>query len=297
MRHNAVVEFQKKFAAFQTKVMEAIRLLDTVKDMPTVVERQLPTLIHFQVCEGLRKTIGEIMPQKVIAYEKYKLKEFIDFNAKFGNIAPNLEKLGQRIRLISKYALNTDKGMVPFVFGKDFTPNMPHDQASVLSGIDRMAFQYYNKTQNGDPTIFEAMYRQLQKIKQKKLWTNLDVGESFADLLVKEPEPPVVIMQQPQYDYYDEYGPEDYGHEEIPVSHVAGGRFRNVTTNKTGGGNPLQNAKLKMGTQAAGSRVAGKNYKSPDKGGEAERRRSSINSRGSNGTRGGGAVGNYTVSP
>ena len=47
MRHNAVVEFQKKFAAFQTKVMEAIRLLDTVKDMPTVVERQLPTLIHF----------------------------------------------------------------------------------------------------------------------------------------------------------------------------------------------------------------------------------------------------------
>ena len=39
MRHNAVVEFQKKFAAFQTKVMEAIRLLDTVKDMPTVVER------------------------------------------------------------------------------------------------------------------------------------------------------------------------------------------------------------------------------------------------------------------
>ena len=67
------------------------------------------------------------MPSRVIEYEKKKLKEFMDFNSKYGNVLPNLEKLCLRYRLISRYVASSDSGMVPFIYGKDYFPDMAHD--------------------------------------------------------------------------------------------------------------------------------------------------------------------------
>jgi len=79
----AVLAFQKSFQEFQKKYYETIKVLDTVKDFPRIIERVMPLLIHFQVCEGLRYTLGDVAPAKLLEFETKKLNELQEFGKKY----------------------------------------------------------------------------------------------------------------------------------------------------------------------------------------------------------------------
>ena len=62
-------------------------------------------------------------------------------------------------------------------------------------------------------SVFEHWLPRINQIKTDKEWTAEKTGIDFADLLIKEPPAPQVIMQKQNDDYDDEYGDEDYGPE------------------------------------------------------------------------------------
>ena len=104
-----------------------VKLLETVKDLPKFVERTIPLLTHFQVCEGLQKTLFDVVPYRVMNFGKTKLAELVDFNQNYLALEPNLSAFGSRIRLKSRALAAKAKGVVPFVFGQDYKPDMMHD--------------------------------------------------------------------------------------------------------------------------------------------------------------------------
>lgn len=66
-------------------------------------------------------------------------------------------------------------------------------------------------------SVFEYWLPRINQIKSDKEWTSEKTGTDFADLLIKEPPAPQIIVQKQDenddYDYDDEYGDEDYGPE------------------------------------------------------------------------------------
>ena len=63
---------------------------------------------------------------------------------------------------------------------------MPKDQVNTLSKMDqfRMSQQVKNFTED---SILENMIDKLKDIQKNKTLSNYDVGNSFAELLIKEP--------------------------------------------------------------------------------------------------------------
>jgi len=50
-------------------------MLESLKELPRIVERQIPILTHFQICEGFREVLGETLPNKILDFEKQKFGE------------------------------------------------------------------------------------------------------------------------------------------------------------------------------------------------------------------------------
>lgn len=70
MRHLDVIAFQRRFTEFQVKFTDTINLFESLKELPKAVERAVPMLIHFQICEAFRKVIPEAFPNKMLDFEK-----------------------------------------------------------------------------------------------------------------------------------------------------------------------------------------------------------------------------------
>ena len=128
--HLKVIEFQKKFVDFQVRLSECMKRIETLKYIPQMVERDIPLLVHFQICEGLRKTLDDIVPQKLSEFETNKLKEFQEFFIKYSGAEPNLKALSGRLYAKARELFRNNKQMVPFSYGKDYRPDMMHDEAN-----------------------------------------------------------------------------------------------------------------------------------------------------------------------
>ena len=137
VQHLKVQEFAKKFTEFQVKVENVTRQLDAGKELPRVIERSLPILMHFHVCEGLKATIGDIYPRKLQRFEVEKLNQIMDFHQQYSATEPNLKALSSRLRITGSYLKRAGKGMQPFVYGRDFNPSMKNDEANTLDGGQR----------------------------------------------------------------------------------------------------------------------------------------------------------------
>lgn len=109
------------------------------KEIPKTIENAVPLLVHFQISEALHSVLNDILPNKVLEYDMKKLKEITEFNQTYAQTDANLKALSSRLRLASKYFMRQEKGIVPFVYGKDYRPDMLHDQATQLSQIDRIS--------------------------------------------------------------------------------------------------------------------------------------------------------------
>ena len=118
------MEFEKRFVEFQKKFSETGRLIDNMKDLPRFLERQLPMLMHFEISTALRKVLGETLPSQVTEFEKSKLRELDRFMEMYKTSSPNLKAFTARINVIAKELLKSDRGMVPFALGKDYSPDM-----------------------------------------------------------------------------------------------------------------------------------------------------------------------------
>lgn len=79
MRHMKLIDFEKRFVEFQKKFAETSRLMDNFKDVPRFLERQLPLFMHIEISTALRAVLNETLPNKVLDFEKEKLKEIHKF--------------------------------------------------------------------------------------------------------------------------------------------------------------------------------------------------------------------------
>ena len=70
------------------------------------------------------------MPQKLSEFETNKLKEFQEFFIKYSGAEPNLKALSGRLYAKARELFRNNKQMVPFSYGKDYRPDMMHDEAN-----------------------------------------------------------------------------------------------------------------------------------------------------------------------
>ena len=95
--------------------------------------------MHFEISNALRKVLGDTLPNQVTDFEKKKLRELDRFLEMHRASSPNLKAFTFRLNVISKELLKQDRGMVPFVLGKDYSPDMTHEQSVMLSVYEKLA--------------------------------------------------------------------------------------------------------------------------------------------------------------
>lgn len=140
MQHLKLLEFQKKFIEFQTKVAEMMRKIESFKEVPKLIESRLPLLIHFQICEALHKTLNDITPSKVREFELGKLDELWEFNTQYAGAEPNLKALSSKLRVKAKEFHKQNNCVLPFIFGRDYKPDMMHDEANTITTKEKLAY-------------------------------------------------------------------------------------------------------------------------------------------------------------
>ena len=79
-----------------------------------MLERHIPLMIHFQLCEGLRKTVDDVAPSKLNDFEMTKLKELVEFQNSYSNSEPNLKAFSAKLVCKSRELYKLNKGMVAF---------------------------------------------------------------------------------------------------------------------------------------------------------------------------------------
>lgn len=57
------------------------------------MERYLPLMIHLQVSEQVHAILQQTFPQKLLKYEKSKLREILNFIDEYKNYDPNIDLL------------------------------------------------------------------------------------------------------------------------------------------------------------------------------------------------------------
>lgn len=85
------------------------------------MERSVPMLMHLQLCEGLNIVMTQDNA-KIKAFQAEKLEEIYRYTKACESNVPNINLLRKRVEVIAKYFWTKDKGLVPFVFGKDYEP-------------------------------------------------------------------------------------------------------------------------------------------------------------------------------
>ena len=90
-----------------------------------------------------------------------------------------MKLLGSKLRVKARELHTTNKGMVPFIFGRDYRPNMMPDEANKLTQVERLAISLIFKTYATD-SIVEHMVSSLKEIQQEKTLSNEECGEQFA---------------------------------------------------------------------------------------------------------------------
>ena len=66
--------------------------------------------------------------------------------------------------------------MTPFTFGKEYRPDMMHDEANVLSQMDKFGIGIRLKVNEQD-SVFEHWYARLLEIKSEKAMTVEKIGK------------------------------------------------------------------------------------------------------------------------
>ena len=113
--------------------------MDNLKDLPKFIERSIPIYMHFEISNAMRKVLGDTLPNKVLDFENAKLRELTKFLTIQQTATPNLKAFACRLNIVAKECEKQNRGMTPFVLGKDFSPDMNHEQSVMLSVFEKLA--------------------------------------------------------------------------------------------------------------------------------------------------------------
>ena len=133
-------EFQKKLNALNSAIMQMKGLEGDIRETKLFIERQLPGLIHLQLCEGLNSVAGNQLAE-LKEFEKRKLEELFYHDKDNAGKDAEIGKLRKRIQWIIGIMKGDELGAAPFVFkrNRDYWPGMKKDLVEVY-GEDKLAF-------------------------------------------------------------------------------------------------------------------------------------------------------------
>lgn len=98
--------------------MTTLMLMETdVMEIKKFLERELPLLNHYQLCEGLSKTcFTDASKAAIHQFEKEKLTELVSHCESMDLRMPRLKIYRGQIQGFGKYCKEMDTGVVPFTF-------------------------------------------------------------------------------------------------------------------------------------------------------------------------------------
>ena len=111
------MELKEKFHEFQYEIKPTLELAAKNGKTSLFVERYLPLLIHLQISEHIYAILQTTYAEKLVGYEKQKLKEILGFIKKYNGQDANLEKLIRRLMVICEYYQKQETGVDRFHYG------------------------------------------------------------------------------------------------------------------------------------------------------------------------------------
>ena len=115
-----------------------MKIVETFREIPKIIERTIPMVTHFQIVEALQEVVGDDYPNKLMYYDKLKLDELIQFEKRYKVHPANLKLYQARVKLYATYLDKTEKGTCNFMFGKDFNPLMVSKQGEELTVFEKL---------------------------------------------------------------------------------------------------------------------------------------------------------------
>lgn len=91
--------------------------------------------MHFQVCEGLDRVVGEGGGDRksLLDFEKDKLEEIGEYisRCKSTNM---VQAINKKVASLLDVYTEQEKGVLPFTWGKDVTTGMQEDETAAFTG-------------------------------------------------------------------------------------------------------------------------------------------------------------------
>ena len=129
---NALKSVKEKMSVSDTIIGELKARIDSTEHMSFFIERSLPVQLHLMVSEHLRAILAKEKHPDLLKYEIEKMDQIFKYNKTNRGYQPNLSLLNDRLYLFAEHYYKEKKGVVPFVWGRDFLPNMPVLEAEYI---------------------------------------------------------------------------------------------------------------------------------------------------------------------
>ena len=98
-------------------------------------------LIHLQISEAFQSIFHteDSLQKFIIDYENKKVKEIHEFIIASQQQPANLHTFKQRVQFLTRTYNKEGKGVWPFVYGRDYRPNMPDEEIDYLNSAVYLA--------------------------------------------------------------------------------------------------------------------------------------------------------------
>ena len=127
-----------------------MKISDDVKDCHRFVERTVPMMIHFQICEALNATVDQDM-EKLIDFQRKKMQEIYRYVKSCEGKGSKINNMRKSIESNCKFFWSRDKGVSSFKFGDDFNLAMADHLVDCVDKKDEL-----NEWENDMDTRNEA---------------------------------------------------------------------------------------------------------------------------------------------
>lgn len=93
---------KNKMENFDGILKEVMNRIQATESLNYFVERSLPILTHFQICEALN-TVLKKQNEDLFDFENLKIEEISKFQIKYKGVPPNVKMLNTRLRQYATY--------------------------------------------------------------------------------------------------------------------------------------------------------------------------------------------------
>ena len=90
-------------------------------------------LIHLHVSEALQQVLGESHQKQMLSFENKKVEEIHQFHVDCLGKPTNITFFKQRLQAMFRHYNKERKGVYPFIYGKDYKPDMPEENIEYIN--------------------------------------------------------------------------------------------------------------------------------------------------------------------